>query len=595
VPAITHRFLLFFCFAKALFIFVSCQTNEVPAETPLPTNVSVQENEIQSAVPRGGGIVEEIRSNTETGSPSSLLKSLEIIRNRELGATEFGRVMNTVNVTLLKTIYPAIRAQMPPLNPPITHSYSRILREAEKGVYLAPLQNSTDYLEYVLPFLAYYPGGNLDSAWPQRGGGNTISPETYLSTLPNLEKAKKLNAESVLADYFTGIAYEYSGRLIEADAQYSRVWEKFPECFPAALGIVRVLEAQGQKQESLRFLSELVLDFPDNTQVKRQLALAYYRSGDWSRAEAAVDEILQKDSRDGEFVLMKAHILVHKGQLLQAQVPLDIYSGISPSNKLYLFLRARLQMEVYLNRDAALNYLRSILRSPLPQDAIDEEAAIYASRILMESSRPQDLNEGRELLAKLLAVPVPSLEVVSLALSDAINRDDWREAQAYLSRLLEERRSLQDLLAAYTMEREQGNKAAALSYARELYERNRDFEDGNIAYVTALIDLGRTGEAARIIENRLGNVTWGGFKSRYFYLRSQTRANEESKMTDLRASLFEDPRNLDAIVALFEIFHRRKDERRAVYYLKQGLALAPDDQRLKRYETEYAAAMGGIF
>jgi hypothetical protein len=39
---------------------------------------------------------------------------------------------------------------------------------------------------------------------------------------------------------------------------------------------------------------------------------------------------------------------------------------------------------------------------------------------------------------------------------------------------------------------------------------------------------------------------------------------------------------------MFEVYHRRKDERRAVYYLKQALAIAPDNPRLKRYEREYA-------
>jgi hypothetical protein len=43
---------------------------------------------------------------------------------------------------------------------------------------------------------------------------------------------------------------------------------------------------------------------------------------------------------------------------------------------------------------------------------------------------------------------------------------------------------------------------------------------------------------------------------------------------------------------MFEIYHRRRDERRAVYYLKQALALAPANAALKRYEQEYAALLG---
>jgi hypothetical protein len=46
---------------------------------------------------------------------------------------------------------------------------------------------------------------------------------------------------------------------------------------------------------------------------------------------------------------------------------------------------------------------------------------------------------------------------------------------------------------------------------------------------------------------------------------------------------------------MFEIYRRRRDERRAVYYLKQALALAPDNPQLRRYETEYAALLGGAY
>jgi thioredoxin-like negative regulator of GroEL len=425
------------------------------------------------------------------------------------------------------------------------------------------------------------------------GGTNAndgaIPEETYLAVLKDLEIAGILNGESVLPGYFSGVLHELTGRMEDAAALYSEVWENFPECFPAALGLARIMDAQGRTGESGQFLSELLLAFPDNIQVKRQLARAYYNSADWSRAEAAVEEILQSDSRNREFLLMKAHILVERRQFLQAQAPLDAYAVYNPNNRLYMFLRARIQAEAYNNIDAALNYLRSILRVPAAADWLDNEAAIYAARLMMESSRPQDQIEGRELLARLLAVPVPSLEVIALAMRDAARREAWGETQSYLARLLEERRSPQDLLAAFSVAREQGNRTAALSYARELYEQDRSSEEGTIAYITALIDMGNDGEASALITSRLDTVSGGVTKSRFYYLHSLTRNNEELKMSDLRSSLFEDPRNLDAIIALFEIYHLRKDERRAVFYFRQAQALAPDDQRLKRYETEYSS------
>jgi len=603
----------FFCLVSAYlflgFISVSCGTTapSVPRETPLPTEAPAANKSPSqpNSQPSGaGGIVDEIRFYTENGSPSSLLRALDIIRSRDLGSTEFGRVMIAVNVALLKALYPSVQAQLPVSDPPLTHSYSRILKDAEKGIYTPPQPSSTDYLEYVLPFLAYYPDGNPGANGSQRGaagaGGRTVPAERLLSALPDLEKGAALNGDSALAVLFMGIVYENTGRPDDAFTQYSRAWDLCPDCYPAALGLARIMDAQGRKQDTVPFLQDLVTRFPDNQQVKRQLALAYYRSGDWSRAEAAVAEILQRDSRDAEFVLMRARIFVEEGQFLQAQAPLDIYATINPNSRLYLFLRARVQFEGYHNRDAALNYLRAIIRSAPATGAGGDSALLstasqYAARLLMESPRPEDQVEGRDLLKQLLADPNPSLDVISLALEDAIRREAWKEAQPYLTRLLDARRSSQDLLAAATVERGQGNNAAALSYARELYERDHSNEEGVIAYISALIDTGRQDEASKMIESRLNGMPGGTLKSRYYYLRSRVRNNEELAMIDLRSSLFEDPRNLDTLTAMFEFYYRRKDERRAVYYLKQALALAPDNPRLKRYESEYAAALGSSY
>jgi Tfp pilus assembly protein PilF len=507
------------------------------------------------------------------------MQSLDLIRSRNLGTGEFGRMMNAVNSVLLKTIYPAVQVQLPLLDPPQTHVYSKILRDINAGTYTPPAAGSRDYIEQILPFLALY---------------NDSRQEHLLTALPDLQRGVELNSASVLAPYFLGTVYERSGGLDDAGIWYSRAWQLSPDCYPAALGLARVMESRGGRADAEAFLSDLVIRFPDNLAVKRQLALVYYRNGEWSRAEPAIAEILQRDSRDGEFILMRAHVLVEQGQYLQAQAPLDLYASLNPGSRFYLFLRARVQAEGYRNRDAALNYLRSLLRGGGGSaGVIDDEASVYAARLLLESSRPEDQSEGRELLLRLTANPNLSLSVTALALQDAIRRQAWTEARPYITRLLSERRSSGDLLNAYTVEHGQGNAAAALSYARELYDRDQGSDEGAVVYISALIDTGRQDEAGGMIETRLASASGGGVKSRYYYLRSRIRSNDEDAMNDLRSSLFEDPRNLDALTAMFEIYHRRKDERRAVYYLKQALAIAPENPQLKRYEAEYATAFSG--
>jgi tetratricopeptide (TPR) repeat protein len=558
-------------------LFISCAgTQDLVREMPLPVRVPPAEAPVAARPSGSGGTADEIRSLVEAGTPSSLTRALELIRSRGLENGEFGRIMAAVSGSLIQKLYPDLQVSLPARDPPQTHGYTRILKEGERGVYTAPAANSTDYLEWVLPFLAFF---------------SETRPVPSQDLLSNLLKAEEFNPASVLAPLFLGFFYERKGRPGEAGLAYEQAFRISGDCYPAVLGLARIKSAEGQEQEAIRLLSDLVIRYPDNMTAKRQLARAYYRGRDWSRAEPAIAEVLQRDSRNGEFILMRARTLVEQGQFLQAQAPLDVYAAIDPNDRLYLFLRARVQAEGYRNRDAALNYLRSLLRSTAAGN-VDDEALIYAVRLFLESPRGEDQQEGRELLQGLLNVDHPSLVVLSLALQDTIRREAWREGRNYLNQILSERRSSQDLLNAYKLERGLGNNASALSFARELYEREPSNEEGCIAYVTALIDTGRQEEAGRIIETRLAGAAGGTVKSRYYYLRSRIRTNEDTVMNDLRSALFEEPRNLSALIAMFEIYHRRRDERRAVYYLKQALALAPENSLLRRYEQEYAAALG---
>jgi Tfp pilus assembly protein PilF len=553
-------------------LLFSCGTQPVREELiPLPT-APPQEQAVPER-PEGSGVADEIRSLVESGVPASLLGALDLIKSRGLEQGDYGRIMAAVSVTLLRKLYPEDPIALPPADPPRIHPYTRILNEAEQGQYCVPPRNSFDYLELTLPFLAL-----LDETQGSR----------LLAALPDLKRARDLNPRGILAIYFMGLVYEKTGEWEKAALEYRRAYDESRGFYPAALGLARYLRSRGETGEEIGLLSDMAARYPDNLAIKRQLALAYYDKQDWARAEPAITEALRKDSRDGQFILMRARILVEQGRFNQAQAPLDLYALINPGNRLYLFLRARIQAEGYRNRDGAMNYLRSLLR--LYPD--DEEALVYAARLLMESNRSEDQAEGREILARLMAAGETSLLAIALIAQDAAHRRAWEEAKPHLERLLAERRSPQDLLLAYTVERGMGNRAAALAYAQELYQADSGNEEGAIAYISSLIAIGRRSEAGALLESRLAVVGGGMVKSRYYYLRSLLRSGEEAAMDDLHSSLFEDPRNLNALTALFEIYHRRRDERRALYYLKQALAIAPEDPQLKRYEAEYEHAMG---
>ena len=562
-----HIFLLLLFFLCNLAPALAGGNNESPeapvikTQEPLPSPVTT------------GGLADEIRGLTETGVLSSMLHAIELIRTRDLSATDFGRLMSGVNTILIRRVYPDSLVRLPVVDMPQTSNYTRIIREAERGVYAQPPADSTDFLELILPFLAVNNQSDED-IWP--------------IALLDLERAQRIHSESVLPPYFSGIIYEYAGRYNEAVSAFNKAYSITNDFYPAQIGIARVNRLTGNPSSAAAILSNLAVIHPDSGEIRRELALCYYANHDWPRALPAIEEILRAEPRDGEFLLMRAHILIDQGHYSQANASLDNYASINSNNRDYLYMRAQVQFDGSRNRDSALNYLRSILRTN-PNDA---QAMIFAVSLLMDSQREADHAEGRELLERLRLVAGSLIDVMNLSLRDAVRRESWQEAQRYLNSVLAVRRTAEDLTDGYYIERGLGNNSRALTYARELYDRDNSNNDYTVIYISALIDNNQRTEASRLIESRLNSITNTQLKSRFFYLRSRLQTNSDDALSDLRSSLFEDPRNLDAIIAMFEIYHNRREERRAVYYLRQALAIAPDHPQLRRYEIEYASLLG---
>ncbi|MDR2516313.1 MAG: tetratricopeptide repeat protein [Spirochaetaceae bacterium] len=558
------RFASRFAGKAVFFLFLRAALYPVFAEEPPGPSVPA------SLPSRPAGVADEIRALVEMGTPPALLEARDLIRARNLEGGEFGRTMLAVIARLLWSVYPGAAADLPPSDPPQTHIYARLLREAERGNYTAPSVASRDYLEITLPFLALL----------EETRTNRLSP-----ALRDLERARTVNPASPLAPYFLGIINERTGNMEGALAFYGAAYRLSADCYPALQGRARILEERGERAQAVSTLEELAARYPNNLSVRRQLAAALYRAGDWVRAEPAIADVLRRDPSDSRMTLARAHVLVEQGKYLAAQAPLDAYGAVDPQDRLYLLLRARLQDQGYRNRDAALTYLKTILRA----NPLDATVSVYAARLLLESNRAEEQAEGRNILSRLLAEEHPPEAVRDLAMEDAIRRESWREARELLAPLLRERHSGRDLLNSWTIERGLGNNAAALQAARELYRLEPANEEGIITYISALIDTGRLDEARGLIEQRLQRVSGGTLKARYYYLRSRLASGDDQIIADLRSSLFEDPRNLDALTGMVEIYHRRKDERRVIYYLRLALAIAPDNPRLRRREAEYAA------
>jgi Tfp pilus assembly protein PilF len=517
------------------------------------------------------GIAGRIRALADNGSLAALHEALDLLKEKTIAESEFGRLMTAVVVELLVRVYGESRKGLPDADPPRVHAYSTILSEANRGIYHEVPAASKDYLEHILPFLALL---------------NDNTPSRFGAAIQDLENARRIGGRGVLAVYFLGFAHEHLAQFSEALDSDRAALDLADDCYPAAFGIVRIMQKEGETDGAIKLLAGLSDRYPASIPIKRQLVLVYFGENDWDSAEGIIAQARAINRQDPDLILLEARVQIENKKYAAAQSLLDAYAAGNPETRDYSFLRALLQNEGFKNSVSAIKILTPLQK----MNGGDLEITLYLTRLLLESDKAPEQAEGRVLLKKTIAsyengAAVPAA-VLLLASEDAVRRADWQEAESYQDRILAERRTTRVLLNAFYVEQGLGNKGAALSFARELRERYPDFEEGNIAYAEALIGSGRHSEAQSIINARIAALGSGAFKSRYYYLRSLTD-NPDAAISDLRSSLFENPRNLESLKALFETYHKRGDERHAAYYWRQAFALAPDDPLVLQYRDEY--------
>ncbi|MDR0638487.1 MAG: tetratricopeptide repeat protein [Spirochaetaceae bacterium] len=567
--------------AMAIVVFAgSC------ASSPLPPSFSPPEQTARTSseetAPSGSSrttatsaeILKEAQGLLEIGSPGSLRNALALIEGRALLQSEYGRTLNAVAALLIDWIYPDADVTHGEVNPPLQHAYTKIIADVQKGTWMPPPADSTDYLTNLLPCVVLMTNATAD---------------VNNAALPFLEKARQINPKGVLAVYFSALVFERSGRLLDARQLYDEaVTLSNGECYPAFLGIARILARAGRHEDAIALLTETARLYPDNIASRRQLAVSYIAAGEWKKADEVIAAVLARNSRNPEFLLMQARVFIELGRYNQVPLPLDTYipAGGSGTNRQYLFLRARLAWEGNRSRSAAVAPLRTILAAA-PNDV---EARIYLTRLLLGSSQPAFKTEGRQLLARLLSEPFPSPEIFQLALEDAIVREAWMEADGYLAEILKNTPSLSGLKSAVTVKNGMGDRTAALDFARNAAALFPDDENTRLDLIGMLVESQENAErdeGRAMIDTALTTLKTATARSRAHYYRSRLRANDEDAVNDLRASLLEDPRNVTALLGLIAIYDKRQDSRRVTFYLQQALVLAPDNPEVTRLRLLY--------
>jgi tetratricopeptide (TPR) repeat protein len=177
-----------------------------------------------------------------------------------------------------------------------------------------------------------------------------------------------------------------------------------------------------------------------------------------------------------------------------------------------------------------------------------------------------------------------------LLLTDAAQRYDWVAAVRYVDRARKAPGFAGESLVALVLRRA-GEWQRALDHATLWYRAEPASEAAAEAYLRALIGSGNTKAAEDLLPRLLlgGQGTTAG-RSNLHFLQAQLAKSEEASLAALRTALVENSDNVEALLAMFDLYFRRQDWQKARFYLKQAAALAPTDPETQRRARDLGAS-----
>lgn len=507
---------------------------------------------------RGLSLTARIEREVAFASPSSLSAAEELIRANKAQDSEFGRAVLYAIHQLRRRLYPESLDQDAKLDPPALNALVKVVQETEKGRYPdSALRSSSPFAAFLSTTVLFAPQ----------------DAQIARSAMADLERLVSEGLSTLLLPYFAGLQAERAKDWPRALAEFAKAEALSAECYPASLGRARALFGLGRKDEAVALLEALAAVRPESLAVSRLLAQAYYESGRHGEASPLIQAVLRAEPTNEAFIAMRAHILILAGNYLQAGPLLDAYATRNPRDPLYLYLRGLYTWKEEKQRAKAIRFLEGAA-ALYPRDA---RLSLLLAEILLEGGEPssEERQTARGLLESLLAVEPGRSEAIILLARDALAVGDSARALACLDALLAADPSFRDyaLMTEIAFAAKQAKRASA--WAEAWFAAAPADEAAALAKARALLESGQSAQALALIDERLSKRPAAKYSSDLYYLRSRLQKDREAAMGDLRSSLMDDPRNLDAILAMFDAYFSQKDYKKAQYYLRQAQAAAP--------------------
>lgn len=503
----------------------------------------------------------EILAGVENGSPESLRLAMSKIRKNESEYEANEKVLIYVASKIMAKVWPSEKITWEVFDVADDNPYVGALNSVEKGVFDSSTGNE-DFLTTLLPALL------------------VVSPSFDLSLSSQcknaLEAALNRNSSSVVANYLMGVLLEKQSNISGAVLFYKKAYESTNNSKEISLAYSKALRTAGDTKTAAEVISAVSNE--NDLDVIKQKAYIAFENRELEKAEAYVGRVLQQNPTELEFVLFRAKILVEKNDYIHAVYLLDMYARQESSSHDYLILRARVQLDWSKNMTAATETVEKALQ--LYPDSID--ALMLAARISSITDSPVAGQYADDLAAKVLEKNPGNEIALSYALAGLVQRENWKDAYEISKKLIESSNVDSNSVYNHVLICTQLQKySEAYEFSKKQHEKNPEDEQLLMAYVLAYTHTGNRDAVVKYIDSLI-ETSSPKMKSYLYYRRSYLQFSEDKVLADLRSSLISNPRNSDSLLRLYEIYYGKQDYRKAQYYLRQVVAINPNDSSVKK-------------
>ena len=507
-------------------------------------------------------INEDIVKNVEKGSPSSISTAMSQLHKTEAELTENEKVLIYAASEIMRILWPSQKITWNIYNVTEETPYTGALKSVRNGIYDTSTGN-TDFLSTFLPALVY------------------LTPNITANVQAQCEQgildSLAMNGESVAANYLAGLYYEKKTDYEKSEPYLEKAYGA-SKTIEIALEYAKVLSKNGKSALAESIMKEAGAGGTANLAVLKQNAYIAFEKGDYAAAEEAVARVLQQTPNDLEFVLFRARIFIEKNDYIHAVSLLDMYARQNDTNIDYLILRARVQLDWSKNTNAATDTIEKAMQ--LYPDNVD--ALLIAARISSMTDGPVAGKYADELAAIVLEKKPSNNDALVYALDGLVQRENWQEAYDISSSLIKKQPENENLILKHvTVCLKLRKTGEALELAQKAYNTNSSSETITQAYILASTQVLSRDESLKLIDSMLPSAS-SKTKSYLYYRKSFLERSEDTALADLRSSLIANPRNSDALFRLYEIYYAKNDYRKAQYYLKQVVAINPNDSSVRK-------------